>query len=52
MDDPLDYVDFADAERQLGHFIDAVYNAKRLHSSLHYRPPIEFEDNLALTAGV
>jgi putative transposase len=46
-----EYTDFADAERQLRHFIDAVYNAKRLHSSLSYRPPIEFEDSLALVAG-
>jgi putative transposase len=43
-----DYIDFADAERQLGHFIDDVYNAKRLHSALAYRPPNEFEQILAL----
>ena len=43
-----DYVDFADAERQLGHFIDDVYNAKRLHSALAYCPPDEFEQVRAL----
>jgi putative transposase len=43
-----DYVDFADAEQQLGHFIDDVYNAKRLHSSLAYCPPNEFEQTLAV----
>ena len=32
--DIKEYADYADAERHLGHFIDAVYNAKRLHSSL------------------
>lgn len=45
-----DYSDAADAEKQIGHFIDAVYNAKRLHSSLDYRPPDEFERDIALTA--
>lgn len=38
-----DYQSFAEAEAQLDHFIDTVYNQKRLHSSLGYRPPIEFE---------
>jgi putative transposase len=37
------YETFADAESQIGHFIDDVYNQKRLHSSLGYRPPIEYE---------
>ncbi len=46
-----EYVDFSDAERQLGHFIDAVYNAKRLHSALAYRPPAEFEQIVAVAAG-
>lgn len=37
------YQSFAEADAQLDHFIDAVYNQKRLHSSLGYRPPVEFE---------
>ena len=37
------YQTFRDAEENLGRFIGHVYNAKRLHSSLGYRPPIEFE---------
>lgn len=38
-----DYQSFAEAEANLEQFIDAVYNHKRLHSSLGYRPPSEFE---------
>lgn len=38
-----DYQTYAEAEANLGRFIDAVYNHKRLHSSLGYRPPSEFE---------
>ena len=34
---------FAEAEANRGHFIEAVYNAKRLHSSLGDLPPAEFE---------
>jgi transposase InsO family protein len=38
-----EYLDFDDANRQIGRFIGSVYNHKRLHSSLGYRPPVEFE---------
>ena len=38
-----DYQTFAEAEANLAHFIEAVYNVKRLHSSLGYLPPAEFE---------
>src|SRR6266702_8036804 len=38
-----EYDSFADAEQNLTVFIEQVYNIKRLHSSLGYLPPIEFE---------
>src|SRR5262245_33299166 len=38
-----DYQDYDDALRQLGRFLDAVYNVKRIHSALGYLTPAEFE---------
>lgn len=38
-----EYRTFAEAQANLARFIDDVYNTKRLHSSLGYRPPAEFE---------
>lgn len=38
-----DYQTVAEVEAQLSHFIEDVYNVKRLHSSLGYLPPAEFE---------
>lgn len=42
-----EYRDVADARAQLKRFIADVYNVKRLHSSLGYLPPSEFEDQYA-----
>ena len=42
--DLSDYSDLVDARRQIGCFIDAVYNVKRIHSSLGYLTPQEFEE--------
>jgi putative transposase len=39
-----EYETYAEGEQSIGHFIEAVYNQKRLHSSLGYRPPSEFEE--------
>ena len=38
-----EYVDYHDALHQLGRFIDTIYNKKRIHSSLGYLTPAEFE---------
>ena len=46
--DLSEYLDFADAARQIGHFIEDVYMTKRIHSSLGYLTPDEFELALRL----
>ena len=38
-----EYENLSDARAQIGRFLEAVYNQKRLHSSLDYLPPAEFE---------
>lgn len=38
-----DYQDLAEARQHLTAFIDQLYNTERLHSSLGYRPPAEYE---------
>jgi putative transposase len=45
-----EYATFQEAVAGIGPFIDEVYNQKRLHSALGYRPPSEFEELFA--AGV
>ncbi|MGZ3647382.1 MAG: integrase core domain-containing protein [Ktedonobacteraceae bacterium] len=37
------YQTFGEAQTRLQTFLEDVYNAKRLHSSLDYVPPFEFE---------
>jgi putative transposase len=39
-----EYRDFWDAHAQIGHFIEEVYQSKRVHSSLGYLPPAIFEE--------
>ena len=46
--DLSEYRDFADAYAQLGRFLDDVYNRKRIHSSLGYLTPAEFEQQWLL----
>ena len=41
-----EYEDMAEARERIGHFLEEVYNRKRLHSALGYVPPAEFEQSL------
>ncbi len=41
--DLCDYQNFADAFSRIGQFVEDVYNHKRIHSSLGYLTPAEFE---------
>jgi transposase InsO family protein len=45
-----DYQDFEEAHHNIAQFIEEVYNQKRLHSSLGYLPPVEFEARHAMRA--
>jgi putative transposase len=42
-----EYATLAEARAHIGHFLEEVYNRKRLHSALGYRPPVEVEQSLA-----
>jgi putative transposase len=41
--DLSDYRDFHDAYRQIAHFLEDVYNRRRIHFALGYLTPFEFE---------
>jgi putative transposase len=43
-----EYRDLCEARSSIQHFLEKVYNEKRLHSALGYRPPAEFEAHLAV----
>jgi len=46
-----EYRDLAEARASIEHFLEKVYNEKRLHSALGYLPPAEFERSLRRSAG-
>jgi transposase InsO family protein len=43
-----EYRDLAEARASIDRFIEKIYNGKRLHSALGYRPPVEFEQSLPI----
>jgi len=45
-----EYQDYHDAYRQIGRFLDDVYMHKRIHSSLGYLTPVEFETEWTLSS--
>ena len=46
-----EYRDLDDARASIGHFLERVYNQKRLHSALGYRAPAQFENGLTAATG-
>jgi putative transposase len=42
-----EYRDLAEAKASMKEFLEKIYNQKRLHSALGYRPPREFEQSLS-----
>jgi transposase InsO family protein len=42
----FEYETITEARARIGHFLEEVYNQKRLHSAIGYVPPAEFEQQL------
>lgn len=42
----FNYETYRDVIKRIPYFIEEVYNKKRLHSSLGYTPPEEFESKI------
>jgi transposase InsO family protein len=45
-----EYRDLKEAQTCIRRFLEKVYNQKRLHSALGYRPPVEFEQSVCQAA--
>jgi putative transposase len=48
---PMDFQNFDDVTETLPHFIEEVYNKRRLHSALAYLSPMQFEKQHASQGG-
>jgi putative transposase len=48
--DLSEYRNLAEAQAQIGRFLEDVYNRKRIHSSLGYLTPQEFEASYRISA--
>jgi transposase InsO family protein len=44
-----EYETLKEAEHRIGYFLEEVYNQKRLHSAIGYRPPAEYGQLLIQT---
>ncbi len=47
-----EYRDLYDARKRIGHFLDEVYQHKRIHSALGYLTPAEYENNYRARAQI
>ena len=45
----FEYETVTEARARISHFLEAVYNQKRLHSAIGYLPPAEYEQQLCQT---
>jgi transposase InsO family protein len=45
-----EYHDLREARASIAEFLEKVYNQKRLHSALRYRPPSEFEEAMRVSS--
>jgi len=45
-----EYCNLEEAKASIREFLEKIYNRKRLHSALGYRPPREFERSLSLSS--
>jgi putative transposase len=46
----MEYRDLAEAKASMKKFLEKIYNQKRLHSALGYRPPREFEQSVSVSS--
>ncbi|MBZ5625325.1 MAG: integrase core domain-containing protein [Acidobacteriia bacterium] len=45
----IEYRDLVEAKGSIERFLEKVFNEKRLHPALGYRPPAEFESSLPVS---